>query len=120
MEKRDAYKRIVDDIKDLEQQLYFIDENAKTNEQCGVDAEREIELYFAKCEKVLGERKELLLRELGQKINHQRMSLSFFIPHNHPLSLMLSSFFIFFSLLCIMFSSHSSLKGEPWLMLIKR
>ena len=74
----EQFKRIVEGINQLEQQLLSINEDAQMNEKYGVEAEEEVEKFFARCEQAMAARKGTLLRELGEKVTTQSMSSSFF------------------------------------------
>ena len=89
MENSEEFERMVTSINQLEQQLLSIQEDALVNEKYGVEAEEEIESYFARCEQALAARKVTLLRELAEQIKSQSMLL---------LSILSSLFFSFFSL----------------------
>ena len=87
MEKRKDFKRVVEDINQLMQQLLSIGEDAQIYERQGVEAEEELERYFARAEQALAARKDRLLRELAHKLIAQSMS-SFFLflfSPTHPL-----------------------------------
>ena len=75
MENREQFKRVVEGINQLEQQLLSINEDAQMNEKYGVE---EVEKFFARCEQAMAARKGTLLRELGEKVTTQSMSSSFF------------------------------------------
>ena len=77
MENSEEFKRMVTCINQLEQQLLSIQEDAMVNEKYGVEAEEEIESYFARCEQALAARKVTLLRELEEKIKSQSILLLF-------------------------------------------
>ena len=79
MEKREDFKRVVEGINQLEQQLLSIVEDGKMNDKCAAEAEEEVERYFSRCEQALAARKEGLLRELAQKLTAQSMSSSIFL-----------------------------------------
>ena len=76
MEKREDFKRVVEGINQLEQQLLSIVEAGKVNDKYCTEAEEEVERYFSRCEQALAVRKEGLLRELAQKLTDQSMSSS--------------------------------------------
>ena len=76
MEKREDFKRVVEGINQLEQQLLSIVEDGKVNDKYAAEAEEEVERYFSRCEQALAARKEGLLRELAQKLTAQSMSSS--------------------------------------------
>ena len=76
MEKREDFKRVVEGINQLEQQLLSIVEDGKVNDKYAAEAEEEVERYFSRCEQALAARKEGLLRELAQKLTDQSMSSS--------------------------------------------
>ena len=76
MEKREDFKRVVEGINQLEQQLLSIVEDGKVNDKDFAEAEEEVERYFSRCEQALAARKEGLLRELAQKLTDQSMSSS--------------------------------------------
>ena len=77
MEKSEEFKKVVDSIKQLEQQLLSIDEGMKKNETCGEETEMKIEDHFAMCMNTLAARKERLLRELGKHIENHSMHSHF-------------------------------------------
>ena len=79
MEKREDFKRVVEGINKLEQQLLSIVEDGKVNDKYCAEAEEEVERYFSRCEQALAARKEGLLRELAQKLTDQSMSSSIFL-----------------------------------------
>ena len=81
MEKREDFKRVVEGINQLEQQLLSIVEDGKMNDKCAAEAEEEVERYFSRCEQALAARKEGLLRELAQKLTDQSMSSSIFLSY---------------------------------------
>ena len=86
MEKREDFKRVVEGINQLEQQLLSIVEDGKVNDKYFAEAEEEVERYFSRCEQALAARKEGLLRELAQKLTDQSMSSSIsFSPLSSPL-----------------------------------
>ena len=85
MEKREDFKRVVEGINQLEQQLLSIVEDGKVNDKYAAEAEEEVERYFSRCEQALAARKEGLLRELAQKLTAQSMSSSIFLPLSSPL-----------------------------------
>ena len=76
MEQREDFKRVVEGINQLEQQLLSIVEDGKVNDKDFAEAEEEVERYFSRCEQALAARKEGLLRELAQKLTAQSMSSS--------------------------------------------
>ena len=80
MENREDFKRVVEGISQLEQQLLSIVEDGKVNDKYAAEAEEEVERYFSRCEQALAARKEGLLRELAQKLTDQSMSSSIFLP----------------------------------------
>ena len=80
MEKREDFKRVVEGINQLEQQLLSIVEDGKVNDKDFAEAEEEVERYFSRCEQALAARKEGLLRELAQKLTVQSMSSSILLP----------------------------------------
>ena len=80
MENREDFKRVVEGINQLEQQLLSIVEDGKVNDKYFAEAEEEVERYFSRCEQALAARKEGLLRELAQKLADQSMSSSFLLP----------------------------------------
>ena len=80
MEKREDFKRVVEGINQLEQQLLSIVEDGKVNDKDFAEAEEEVERYFSRCEQALAARKEGLLRELAQKLTAQSMSSSILLP----------------------------------------
>ena len=80
MEKREDFKRVVEGINQLEQQLLSIVEDGKVNDKYFAEAEEEVERYFSRCEQALAARKEGLLRELAQKLTAQSMSSFIFLP----------------------------------------
>ena len=80
MEKREDFKRVVEGINQLEQQLLSIVEDGKVNDKYAAEAEEEVERYFSRCEQALAARKEGLLRELAQKLTAQSMSSFIFLP----------------------------------------
>ena len=82
MENREDFKRVVEGINQLEQQLLSIVEDGKVNDKYAAEAEEEVERYFSRCEQALAARKEGLLRELAQKLTDQSMSSS--IPSISP------------------------------------
>jgi hypothetical protein len=73
MELNEEFKRVVGNIKLLEQQLISLNEKIVSNEQGSEIAEREIEEHFARCMDALAARKDVLLRELGEKRENQSM-----------------------------------------------
>ena len=81
MEKREDFKRVVEDINQLEQQLLSIVEDGKVNDKYAAEAEEEVARYFSRCEQALAARKEGLLRELAQKLTAQSMSSSIFLSY---------------------------------------
>ena len=86
MEKREDFKRVVEGINQLEQQLLSIVEDGKVNDKYAAEAEEEVERYFSRCEQALAARKEGLLRELAHKLTDQSMSSSIsFSPSSTPL-----------------------------------
>ena len=85
MEKREDFKRVVEGINQLEQQLLSIVEDGKVNDKYAAEAEEEVERYFSRCEQALAARKEGLLRELAQKLTDQSMSSSIYLPLSSPL-----------------------------------
>ena len=86
MEKREDFKRVVEGINQLEQQLLSIVEDGKVNDKYAAEAEEEVERYFSRCEQALAARKEGLLRELAQKLTDQSMSSSsIFLSLSSPL-----------------------------------
>ena len=85
MEKREDFKRVVEGINQLEQQLLSIVEDGKVNDKYFAEAEEEVERYFSRCEQALAARKEGLLRELAQKLTAQSMSSSIYLPLSSPL-----------------------------------
>ena len=82
MENREDFKRVVEGINQLEQQLLSIVEDGKVNDKYFAEAEEEVERYFSRCEQALAARKEGLLRELAQKLTDQSMSSS--VPSISP------------------------------------
>ena len=80
METREDFKRVVEGINQLEQQLLSIVEDGKVNDKDFAEAEEEVERYFSRCEQALAARKEGLLRELAQKLTAQSMSSFIFLP----------------------------------------
>ena len=80
MEQREDFKRVVEGINQLEQQLLSIVEDGKVNDKDFAEAEEEVERYFSRCEQALAARKEGLLRELAQKLTDQSMSSSILLP----------------------------------------
>ena len=80
MENSEEFKRMVTSINQLAQQLLSIQEDAMVNEKYGVEAEEEIESYFARCEQALAAKKVTLLRELAEQIKSQSMLLLFLYP----------------------------------------
>ena len=80
MEKREDFKRVVEGINQLEQQLLSIVEDGKVNDKYAAEAEEEVARYFSRCEQALAARKEGLLRELAQKLADQSMSSSILLP----------------------------------------
>ena len=78
MEKREDFKRVVEGINQLEQQLLSIVEDGKVNDKYAAEAEDEIHRYFSKCVQALAARKDGLLIDLAQKLTAQSMSSSFF------------------------------------------
>ena len=80
MENREDFKRVVEGINQLEQQLLSIVEDGKVNDKDFAEAEEEVERYFSRCEQALAARKEGLLRELAQKLTDQSMSSSILLP----------------------------------------
>ena len=74
MENREDFKRVVEGINQLEQQLLSIVEDGKVNDKYAAEAEEEVQRYFSRCEQALAARKEGLLRELAQKLTAQSMS----------------------------------------------
>ena len=89
---------MVASITQLEQQLLSIQEGAMMNEKYGVEAEEEIESYFARCEQALAARKVTLMRELAEQLINQSM-----------LSPLLFSLCFSSSLFSLLFSSSSCL-----------
>ena len=85
MEKREDFKRVVEGINQLEQQLLSIVEDGKVNDKYIAEAEEEVERYFSRCEQALAARKEGLLRELAQKLTAQSISSSIFLSLSSPL-----------------------------------
>ena len=85
MENREDFKRVVEGINKLEQQLLSIVEDGKVNDKYAAEAEEEVERYFSRCEQALAARKEGLLRELAQKLTAQSMSSSIFLSLSSPL-----------------------------------
>ena len=79
MEKREDFKRVVEGINQLEQQLLSIVEDGKVNDKDFAEAEEEVERYFSRCEQALAARKEGLLRELAHKLTAQSMSSFIFL-----------------------------------------
>ena len=75
MEKREDFKRVVEGINQLEQQLLSINEDAQKNERYAVEAEEQVEQYFARCLQAMAVRKGALLRELGVMVTTQSMFL---------------------------------------------
>jgi hypothetical protein len=78
MENSQEFRNVVASIKEVEQKLVALDESAQTSERYAVEAEAEIEGFFAKCVDVLAVRKASLLRELSMEISSQSMFLSLF------------------------------------------
>lgn len=74
MEQNEEYKRVEGMIRDIEQQLALCNNTSQTCEVSGRDAEREIEEHFARVMNNLAARKQVLLREVEQKVANQRMS----------------------------------------------
>ena len=88
MEKREDFKRVVEGINQLEQQLLSINEDAQKNERYAVEAEEQVEQYFARCLQAMAVRKGALLRELGVMVTTQSMfllSLSLSLSPSVPL-----------------------------------
>ena len=81
MEKREGFKRVVEGINQLEQQLMSIVEEGKKNDKHGAEVKEELENCFARYEESLAARKQALLRELNEKITAQSMSL---LLHRSP------------------------------------
>ena len=75
MEDQENFKRVVEGINQLEQQLMSIVENGKVNDKHGAEVQEELENCFARYEEALAARKQALLRELNEKITAQSISL---------------------------------------------
>ena len=74
MEKSEDFQKVVADIKQLEDHLLSLGEDAEKITKYGEEMEREVEKHFMSCINALAARQESLLRELGEKINIQSMS----------------------------------------------
>jgi hypothetical protein len=73
MELNEEFKRVVGSIKLLEQQLISLGEKIISDEQENEATEKEIEEHFTRCVNALVARKEVLLKELGEKRDNQSM-----------------------------------------------
>ena len=101
---------MVASIIQLEQQLLSIQEGTMMNEKYGVEAEEEIESYFARCEQALAARKVTLMRELAEQLINQSMLPPLLFSLCFPSSLFSLLFFsscllVFFSLCCSLLHS---------------
>jgi hypothetical protein len=81
MEQSEGFKSVDSKIKSLEKELSLCDETMKDFEKSGKEAEKEIEEHFARCMNALAARKEVLLREVAQKVTNQRMIPLTLSPH---------------------------------------
>ena len=73
MENNEEFKKVVNNIKQLEHKLQQVDE--KVLEQDNSVAEKEIKEHFVQCVNALAARQEELLRELHEQFSKQSMSL---------------------------------------------
>ena len=85
MENNKEFRSVVENIKQLEQQL-LLSVDCKRYEQEGEEMEKEIEEHFARCMNSLAARKEALLRELNKHISDKSM-----LSHISLISLFFSS-----------------------------
>jgi hypothetical protein len=69
MEQSEAFKSGAATIKALEKQLEACRNSGGECEQRAVELTKEIEEHFAKCMNTLAARKEVLLREIAQKVS---------------------------------------------------
>lgn len=73
LEQSEGFKILDTALKDLEHQLSLCDASTKICEQSAVEAAKEIEDHFARCMDLLVARKEVLLREVLQRVEYQSM-----------------------------------------------
>jgi len=71
MENNEEFKKVVNNIKQLEHKLQQVDE--KVLEQENSEAEKEIKEHFAQCVNALAARQEELLREFHEQVSKRSM-----------------------------------------------